>query len=59
MLCSDGNCKHRGDEGYYGICNLYKERCGNRPLVVGMTRYYVETCGNKEVEVDGKSKDSD
>lgn len=55
QLCSDTSCIHNGNQGYYGICNLYAEKYDNMPPIVGMERLYLESCDNREVNADENS----
>lgn len=50
MLCEDSGCIYNGNEGVYGICKLYKQKCDNIPPVAGMERMYLSTCDSKETE---------
>ena len=50
MLCEDSSCIYNGNEGVYGICKLYKQKCGDIPPVTGMERMYRSTCDLKETE---------
>lgn len=50
MLCEDFGCIYNGNQGVYGICNLYKQQHGDIPPVAGMERMYLSTCDNKETE---------
>jgi hypothetical protein len=50
MLCEDSGCVHNGNQGVYGICNLYKEKCGDILPVSGMERMYRSTCELRESE---------
>ena len=42
ILCSDSNCIHLGNQGYYSVCNHPNAK--NQYPYCGIDRIYLESC---------------